>query len=157
MTTKSPAADADDAQNASSTPFTAEERAAMKERAKEVKRSRSRGASTTADGAADVLEKIAEMHGDEREFAERLHAAITANIPELTPKTWYGMPGYAKDGKVVVFFQSAEKFKTRYATLGFNETARLDEGEMWPVAYALETLSDAVLARAVELVRRAAG
>lgn len=141
--------------SASGTAFTDDERAAMKERAAEVKRSRSKAADV--DGEADVLAKIAELQGEDRVMAERLHAAITAAVPELTPKTWYGMPGYAKNGKVVCFFQSAQKFKTRYATFGFNESANLDDGDSWPVAFALATFTDAMEAQIVALVKRAAG
>ena len=132
--------------------FSAEERAAMKERAKEVKR-----ASNRADAASDVLAKNAEMPDADRTRAERLHALITASAPDLAPKLWYGMPAYAKDGKIVCFFQAAEKFKTRYATLGFNDTASLDDGTMWPTAYALTTLTAADEATIGALVTRAVG
>jgi uncharacterized protein YdhG (YjbR/CyaY superfamily) len=130
--------------------FTDEERAAMKERARELK-----AEATKADGEADVLAKIAEMQEPDRIKAERIHAIVKAGAPDLSPKTWYGMPAYARDGKVVCFFQSAEKFKTRYATLGFSETANLDEGAMWPVVFALKELTAAEEARIVELVQRA--
>jgi hypothetical protein len=137
--------------------FSDEERAAIKERARELKASARkvpRGAK--ADGAAEVLAKIAEMGEPERTMAERLHALITSSAPELSPRTWYGMPAYAKDGKVVCFFQSAEKFGTRYATLGFNEPANLDDGEMWPVAFALTGLTADVEARIAALLKKAA-
>ncbi len=128
--------------------FTAEERAAMRERAKERKASK-------GDGEGDVLAKIAEMHGPDRALAERVHAIVTASAPGLSPRTWYGMPAYAKDGKVVCFFQSAQKFKTRYATLGFSDKANLDEGAMWPAAYALTELTADVEARIGALVKQA--
>jgi hypothetical protein len=126
--------------------FSAEERAAMKERAQELKSER---------GEADVLAKIAEMQGSDRTMAKRLHAIVKAAAPGLAPKTWYGMPAYAKDGKVVCFFQSGQKFKTRYATLGFSETANLDEGAMWPVAFALKKLTGDEEARIAALVKQA--
>jgi uncharacterized protein YdhG (YjbR/CyaY superfamily) len=136
-----------------SKPFTDEERAAMRERAKEVKAAR-RGAGK-ADGESDVLEKIAEMPEPDRAMAERLHALIKASAPELSPRTWYGMPAYAKGGKVVCFFQSAHKFKSRYATLGFSDDANLDEGAMWPTSYALTALTAAEEARIGALVKQA--
>jgi uncharacterized protein YdhG (YjbR/CyaY superfamily) len=108
-----------------------------------------------ADGEADVLAKIAEMQDADRVMAEKLHALIRANAPALSPKTWYGMPAYARDGKVVCFFQSAEKFKARYATLGFSDEARLDDGALWPVAFALTQLTAKEESRIVELVKRA--
>src|ERR671927_1682225 len=118
--------------------FTDEERAAMRERAQELKAAARRGPrADKADGESDVLAKIAEMPEADRAMAERLHALIKASAPALSPKTWYGMPAYAKDGKVVCFFQSAQKFKSRYATLGFSDKAKLDEGHMWPTAFAL--------------------
>jgi uncharacterized protein YdhG (YjbR/CyaY superfamily) len=130
--------------------FTDEERAAMKERAQELKR------AGKADGESDVLEKIAEMPAPDREKAERLHAIVKAAAPDLAPKTWYGMPAYAKkDGKVVCFFQSAAKFKSRYATLGFSDTANLDDGAMWPTYFALKELTAAEEARIVALVKKA--
>jgi uncharacterized protein YdhG (YjbR/CyaY superfamily) len=135
--------------------FTAEERAAMKERAKELKAASRRKSGGKADPEADLLEKIAEMPEPDRVMAERIHAAIKANVPELAPKTWYGMPAYAKDGKVVCFFQSADKFKSRYATFGFNDTANIDDGEMWATSWALTRLSDADEAKIVELVKKA--
>ncbi|MBN1370357.1 MAG: DUF1801 domain-containing protein [Anaerolineaceae bacterium] len=130
--------------------FTAEERAAMKERAKELK-----AAANRAEGENALHEKIAEMPEPERTMARRLHAIITAAAPDLWPKTWYGMPAYAKDGKVVVFFQSAQKFNTRYATLGFSDTANLDEGTMWPTSFALKELTAAEEAKIVALVKKA--
>ncbi|GGV37290.1 iron chaperone [Streptomyces spectabilis] len=148
------AADSSPAQDETAVAFTDEERAAMKERAKEVKAKR-RG--TKADGEADVLAKIAEMEEPDRAMAEKIHAIVKAAAPELAPKTWYGMPAYARDGKVVCFFQSAAKFKARYATLGFNDAAHLDEGAMWPTAFALTQLTAADEERIAELVKRAAG
>jgi uncharacterized protein YdhG (YjbR/CyaY superfamily) len=127
------------------------ERAAMKERAQELK-----AEANKADGEAAVLAKIAEMQGSERAMAKRLHATIKANAPALSPKTWYGMPAYAKDGKVVCFFQSAQKFKTRYASFGFSDEANLDEGAMWPVGFALKELTAAEEARIGALVKKAA-
>jgi len=133
--------------------FTDEERAAMKERARELKAARrGRGAKAGEEG---VLAKIAEMAEPDRTLAERIHAIIKASAPALTPKLWYGMPAYAKDGKVVFFFQAASKFKTRYATLGFNDSANLDEGTMWPTAFALTTLSPDDEARISALVTKA--
>jgi uncharacterized protein YdhG (YjbR/CyaY superfamily) len=133
--------------------FSDEERSAMKERAREVKAAR-RGASK-ADGEGDVLAKIAEMQEPDRAMAERVHAVVMASAPDLEPRTWYGMPAYAKGGKVVCFFQSAQKFKARYATFGFNDTAKLDDGTMWPTAFALAELTAADEARIGELVKRA--
>ena len=130
--------------------FTDEERAAMKERAKELKRSASK-----ADGERDVLEKIAEMPEPDRAMAERIHAIVMANAPDLTPRTWYGMPAYAKDGSVLCFFRPALKFKERYATFGFNANAHLDDGNMWPVAYALTKLTKADEAKIAALVQKA--
>ena len=135
--------------------FTAEERAAIKERAQELKAEKRRSAKK-ADGESDLLAKIAEMPKPDRVMAERLHAVIKAAAPELPPKTWYGMPAYAKDGKVVCFFQSADKFKSRYATFGFNDTANLDEGAMWPTSFALKKLTAAEEARIGALVKKAA-
>ena len=131
--------------------FTAEERAAMKERAKELK-AEERANKNRAAGESAVLAKIAEMEGQDRAMAERLHEIVKANAPELSPRTWYGMPAYARDGKVVCFFQSAAKFKTRYATLGFSDQAHLDDGAMWPTTYALTELAPAVEARIGELL-----
>lgn len=131
--------------------FTAEERAAMKERARELKAS-----ANKAEAESAVLAKIAEMPEPERTLATRLHAIIKDNAPSLSPKTWYGMPAYADaNGKIVCFFQSAQKFDTRYATLGFNDTANLDEGDLWPVAYALKELTADSEARVVALVKKA--
>ncbi len=140
----------------SSAAFTDEERAAMKERAQEVKaaKARSRGAGKADDENA-VLAKIAEMAKSDRVLAERVHAVITAAAPDLSPKLWYGMPAYAKDGKVVCFFQAAAKFKSRYATLGFNDPANLDDGTMWPIAFALTELTAAEEERIAALVKRA--
>ena len=128
-----------------------EERAAMKETLKE----RRRALSGEADGESDVLAKIAEMPEPDRVMAGRLHAIITASAPALAPRTWYGMPAYAKDGNVVCFFQSAQKFKTRYATLGFSDKANLDEGTMWPTTYALTELTADGEARIAALVKKA--
>ena len=128
--------------------FTDEERAAMKERAKESR-------SGKADGESDLLAKIAEMPESDRAMAERLHALIKSSAPELAPRTWYGMPAYAKDGKVVCFFQSAHKFKSRYATFGFSDEANLDDGAMWPTSFALKELTAADVARIGALVKRA--
>ena len=136
--------------------FTAEERAAMRERAQEVKAAARRGPrADKADGEREVFAKIAEMPGPDRIMAERLHGIIKASAPALSPKTWYGMPAYAKDGVVVCFFRSAQKFKTRYATLGFSDAANLDEGAMWPTAFALKDLSAAEEARIRTLVKKA--
>ncbi|WP_405523865.1 iron chaperone [Streptomyces canus] len=139
--------------------FTDEERAAMKERAQEVKASARRGshADKAAEDEAAVVAKIAEMEDADRAMAERIHAVVKASAPGLAPKLWYGMPAYAKDGKVVCFFQSAQKFNARYATFGFNDKANLDEGTMWPTAFALTKLTAADEARIGELVKRAAG
>jgi uncharacterized protein YdhG (YjbR/CyaY superfamily) len=134
--------------------FTDEERAAMKERAKELK-AEARANKDKADGERAVLAKIAEMPEPDRAMAKRLHAIIKASAPALSPKTWYGMPAYAKDGKVLCFFQSAQKFNTRYATFGFSETANLDEGAMWPTAFALKELTAAEEARISALVKKA--
>ncbi|MFB9234652.1 iron chaperone [Plantactinospora siamensis] len=140
----------------SSAGFTAEERAAMKDHAQELKAAARRGAKAArADGESDLLAKIAEMSPPDRALAERIHAIVTAAAPELAPKTWYGMPAYARDGKVVCFFQPAEKFKARYATLGFNDPANLDEGTMWPTAYAITKLTADDEARIVALVKKA--
>ena len=136
--------------------FTDEERAAMRERARETEAATRRGSrSGKADGESDVLAKIAEMQEPDRAMAERLHAIIKASAPDLSPTTWYGMPAYAKDGKVVCFFQSAQKFNSRYATLGFSDEANLDEGAMWPTAFALTKLTAADEARIGALVKKA--
>jgi uncharacterized protein YdhG (YjbR/CyaY superfamily) len=144
------------AKNKTSGAFTDEERAAMKERAREERATARRGPrAAKADGESDVLAKIAEMRETDRAMAERIHAVIKASAPALSPRTWYGMPAYAKDGKVVCFFQSAQKFNTRYATLGFNDAANLDEGTMWPTAFALTELTAADEARIGALVKKA--
>jgi uncharacterized protein YdhG (YjbR/CyaY superfamily) len=136
--------------------FTDEEQAAMKERARELKAASRRGPhGDKADGERDVLAKIAEMPESDRVMAERLHALVKASAPALSPKTWYGMPAYAKDGKVVCFFQSAQKFNARYATFGFSDEANLDEGAMWPTAFALTELTAADEARIGALVKKA--
>jgi hypothetical protein len=137
--------------------WTDEERAAMKERHHEVKASARRGPQADeADGESAVLEKIAEMPEPDRSMGERLHAVIKASVPALTPRLWYGMPAYAKDGNLICFFQSGQKFKTRYATLGFSDKANLDEGAMWPTAFALTELTAASEARISALVKKAA-
>jgi uncharacterized protein YdhG (YjbR/CyaY superfamily) len=133
-----------------STGFSAEERAAMRERAQELK-----AEAAKADGEKALLAKIAEMPDADRAMAERIHAVITATAPSLSPKTWYGMPAYAKDGKVVCFFQSADKFKARYATFGFSDEANLDKGAMWPTSWALKELTAADEAKIGTLVRKA--
>mgnify|MGYP003297318691 FL=1 len=136
--------------------FTDEERAAMKERAQELKAEARRGPrADKADGESDVLAKIAEMPEPDRAMAERLHAIIKASAPALSPKTWYGMPAYAKDGKVVCFFQSAQKFNSRYATFSFSDKANLDEGAMWPTSFALKELTAAEEAKIGALVKKA--
>jgi uncharacterized protein YdhG (YjbR/CyaY superfamily) len=132
--------------------FTAEERAAMRERAREAKAEREGAAAE-----ADLLEKIAEMPDADRAIAERIHAIVTQNAPGLAPRTWYGMPAYAEDGKVVCFFKSADKFKTRYATLGFSAQARLDDGAMWPTDFAVARLTPEVEEAVAALVRKAVG
>jgi uncharacterized protein YdhG (YjbR/CyaY superfamily) len=134
--------------------FTDEERAAMRERAKEQK-AEARANKKKAEGESDLLAKIAEMQEPDRTMAERLHEIVKASAPALSPKTWYGMPAYAKDGKVVCYFQSAQKFNSRYATLGFSDTANLDEGAMWPTSFALKDLTAAEEARISALVKRA--
>jgi uncharacterized protein YdhG (YjbR/CyaY superfamily) len=136
--------------------FTDEERVAMRERAEELKAAARRGSRAgKADGEADVLAKIAEMQERDRAMAERLHAIIKASAPALSPRTWYGMPAYAMDGNVVCFFQSGQKFKTRYATFGFSDKANLDEGAMWPTSFALKELTTAEEARIGALVKKA--
>ena len=135
--------------------FTAEERAAMKERVQEAKAEARR--TNKADAEAAVLAKIGEMPEPDRSMAERLHAIIKESAPVLSPKLWYGMPAYAKDGKVVCFFQSADKFKSRYATLGFNDDANLDDGTMWPTSFALKELTSAGEAKISALVKKAVG
>ncbi len=134
--------------------WTDEEKAAMKEHARELKAAAKR-AGAAADGEADILAKIAEMPEPDRTMAERIHAVIRANAPDLDPRTWYGMPAYAKDGNVICFFQPASKFKARYSTLGFNDGATLDDGTMWPTSFALTELSAATEARIGALVKKA--
>ena len=136
--------------------FTAEEKAAMRERSRELKAESRRGAER-ADGERDLQAKIAEMPESDRVMAGRIHAIVTASAPDLSPKTWYGMPAYARDGKIVCFFQPAQKFKARYSTFGFNDSATLDEGVMWPVAFALKGLTPAEEAKIAALVKKAAG
>jgi hypothetical protein len=144
------------AKHSAASGFTADERAAMRERAQEAKAS-ARGAKTSkADGEADVLEKIAAMPEADRVIAERLHALIKDAVPGIESKTWYGMPAYAANGDTLCFFQPASKFKARYATLGFSDKAKLDDGDIWPVYYALPELTAAAEAQIAELVRRAA-
>lgn len=135
--------------------FTAEEKAAMKERAKELK-AEERAKNDAAAGEADVQAKIAEMQEPDRTMAERIHAIVKASAPALMPKTWYGMPAYAKGGKIICFFQPAQKFGARYGTLGFNDGANLDDGVMWPTSFALKALTPAEEARIAELVKKAA-
>jgi uncharacterized protein YdhG (YjbR/CyaY superfamily) len=132
--------------------FSAEERAAMKERARELK-----AAASAADGEKDVLAKIAKMVPADRAMAEALHALVKAHAPSLAPRTWYGMPAYARDGQTICFFQSSATFKTRYCTLGFSDKAKLDEGEMWPTAYALVRWTPQVEAQVLARVKRAVG
>jgi uncharacterized protein YdhG (YjbR/CyaY superfamily) len=147
-----------DSSGESSGGFSDEERAAMQERARELKAAARRGAHPNeADVEQEVLAKIEELAEPDRTMAGRLHTLIKASAPALTPKLWYGMPAYAKEGKVVCFFQGAQRFKTRYSTLGFSDTAHLDEGAMWPVAYALKELTAAEEARIVALVKKAVG
>ena len=134
--------------------FSTEERAAMKERAKELK-AEARANKDKAAGESEVLAKIAEMPDSDRVLAERIHAVVQASAPDLSPKTWYGMPAYAKDGKVLCFFTPADKFKSRYATFGFNDDANLDEGTMWPTSFALTKLTAADEARIGALVKKA--
>lgn len=150
MSTTRPAVDED------GSTFSAEERAAMKERAQEVRTAKRRGRAK-ADPEAELLAKIAEMADEDRAAAEQVHALVREAAPGLEPRTWYGMPAYAWDGKVVCFFQPAAKFGARYATLGFTEDARLDDGAMWPTAYALTRITEVEAARIRELVARAAG
>ena len=134
--------------------FSTDEKAAMRERARELK-AESRRDADRADGARDLLAKIAEMPKSDRVMAERIHAVVTASAPDLTPKTWYGMPAYARDGKLVCFFKSADKFKSRYATFGFEEDAHLDDGNMWPTSFALTKLTAADEASIGALVKKA--
>jgi uncharacterized protein YdhG (YjbR/CyaY superfamily) len=142
------------ANNKKSKGFTDEEKAAMKERAKELKAEASAN-KKKEEGEKDLLEKIAEMTEPDRTMAERLHAIITTNAPDLWPKTWYGMPAYARDGNAVSFCQTAEKYHARHATLGFNDTATLEDGAMWPTAFALKELTSTAEAKIVELVKKA--
>src|SRR5688500_977138 len=135
--------------------FTGDEKAAMRERAREAKAEARRG-SDRAAGVKDLLAKIAEMPESDRVMAEKFHAIVTATAPDLDPKTWYGMPAYARDGKIVAFFQAADKFKARYATVGFNEDAHLDDGNLWPTSCALTKLTPADEARIAALVKKAA-
>jgi uncharacterized protein YdhG (YjbR/CyaY superfamily) len=153
MSAKKPATSTT-AKGSKSKRFSDEERAAMKERAKELK-AEERASKNRAAGEHDVLAKIAEMPEPDRVLAERLHEIVTASAPGLSPKTWYGMPAYARDGKIVCFFTAASKFKTRYATLGFNDEAKLDEGAMWPTSFALTKLTAAEEARIAALVKKA--
>jgi uncharacterized protein YdhG (YjbR/CyaY superfamily) len=157
MAERKPAKKATQSATASGKSFkglTAEERAAMKERTQELK-AETRSDRKKAEGEADVLAKIAEMAEQDRAMAERLHAIIKESAPTLSPRTWYGMPAYAKDGKIICFFQPAQKFKSRYATFGFNDDAYLDEGRMWPTAFALTELTAAEEARIGALVKKA--
>ncbi|MGA9776191.1 MAG: DUF1801 domain-containing protein [Candidatus Dormiibacterota bacterium] len=141
---------------AASKGFSVEERAAMRERAQELKAAARRSPRAgTADGESDLLDKIGEMSGPDRAMAEQLHAIIRASVPSLSPRTWYGMPAYAKDGKIICFFQPAQKFKTRYATFGFSDQANLDEGTMWATSFAIKELTAAEEARIAALVKRA--
>ena len=142
------------ARDTASKVWTDEERAAMQEHAKEMKAEARRG-KDKADGERDVLAKIAEMPESDRVMAERIHAVVTGSAPDLSPKTYYGMPAYARDGKVVCFFQAADKFKARYATFGFNDDANLDDGNMWPTSWALTKLTAAAEARIGALVKKA--
>jgi uncharacterized protein YdhG (YjbR/CyaY superfamily) len=136
--------------------FTDEERGAIKERAKELKASARRGSRAgKEDGESEVLAKIAEMTEPDRGMAERIHAVVKASAPDLSPRTWYGMPAYARDGRVICFFQPAQKFKSRYATLGFNDGANLDDGTMWPTSFALTKLTKADEKRIAALVKKA--
>ena len=144
-----------DKKPAASDTFSAAEKAAMRERAKEQKAEAKRGADRAA-GERDLLAKVAEMPESDRVMAERIHAIVTASAPQLWPRTWYGMPAYARDGKIVCFFQPADKFKARYATFGFNDDAKLDDGSMWPTSWALTKLTAADEKRLAELVKRAA-
>jgi uncharacterized protein YdhG (YjbR/CyaY superfamily) len=150
MSTKKATQKSTKSTTAKSKGFSAEEKAAMKERAKELK-----AEAAKADGESALLEKIAEMPKPDRVMAKRLHAVVTASAPELSPKTWYGMPAYAKDDKVLCFFQSADKFKARYATFGFTPEANIDKGAMWATSFALKELTDADEAKIAALVKKA--
>jgi uncharacterized protein YdhG (YjbR/CyaY superfamily) len=141
--------------DSSTTVWTEEERAAMQERAKELKASKRRKGGAKGDPEAEVLAKIAEMPDADRVMAERIHAIVLTSAPELTPRTWYGMPAYAKDGKLICFFTAADKFKSRYASFGFEENANLDDGEMWATSWALTKLTPKEEARIAELVKKA--
>jgi len=156
MTATKKAAKSTAKRDASSEVWTEDEREAMKEHAKEMKAAARRG-KLAADGEADILAKIAEMPAADKAIAERIHAVIKASAPGLSFKTWYGMPAYTKDDKVVCFFQAADKFKARYATFGFNDTANLDDGSMWPTSWALTKLTAADEKKIGELVKKAAG
>ena len=157
MAEKKPRSADDTSDNPSGT-FSDEERAAMKERAQELKTQARRGSrAKKADGESDLLAKIAEMSEPDRAMAARIHALISSSAPDLSPRTWYGMPAYALDGKVVCFFQGGSKFKARYATLGFSDTANLDDGAMWPTSFALTELTAEIEARIVALVKKAVG
>ena len=149
----SPKKESTKTKSSSSKGFTAEERAAMRDRVRELKSQRS---GSRADGESDVLEKIAAMSESDRAMAERIHAIVKASAPGLTSRTWYGMPAYAKDGKVLCYFRDAKKFKDRYATFGFNDTANLDSGVMWPIAFALKELTADAEAKIASLVKQAA-
>ena len=153
-TTQKPARESSTANNKKARGFTDEEKAAMKNRAQELK-AEARASKDKAEGESAVLAAIAAMREPDRAMAKRLHAIIKASAPDLSPKTWYGMPAYAKDGKIVCFFQTAQKFNTRYATLGFNDAANLDEGALWPVAFALKELSATEEAKIIALVKKA--
>ncbi|MDQ1383073.1 MAG: hypothetical protein QOG65_452 [Actinomycetota bacterium] len=154
--TKTPATTTKRTETDESGKFTAEEKAAMRERAKELKAETRRGAER-ADGERDLLAKIADMPESDRVMAERIHEIVTATAPELDPKTWYGMPAYARDGKLICFFKAADKFKSRYATFGFEEDARLDDGTMWATSWALTRLTKADEERIAALVKKAVG
>ena len=154
MAERKPAKKSSTATGKASKGFTADERAAMKERAAELK-AEERASKNRAEGESALLAKIAEMPEPDRAMAERLHAIVSSSAPDLWPKTWYGMPAYAKDGKVVCYFQSAHKFKSRYATFGFSDEANLDEGAVWPTSFALKKLTAADEARIAALVRKA--
>ena len=135
--------------------FTAEEKSAMKDRVKEMKSAARRGSGADVDPEAEVLEKIAEMAASDRAMANRIHAIVKATAPTLTPRLWYGMPAYSRDDKVLCFFQSGQKFKTRYATLGFSDKSNLDDGDVWPVAFAIKELSPGAEAKIAALLRKA--
>jgi uncharacterized protein YdhG (YjbR/CyaY superfamily) len=137
--------------------FSDEERAALKDRAQELQATRRSKRTSKVDGESDLLAKIAEMQESDRAMAERFHVIVKASVPDLSPRTWYGMPAYAKDGDVICFFQSSQKFKTRYATIGFSDKAKLDEGGMWPTYFALMELTAEVEARIGELLKKAVG